>query len=208
MGHGAILKPSRACGSSRVFALSERTDRRSRICGTNSVSMTVNRRSSRPGWRSNAAPANSAAMADPRIIDIELDERSILRRNADIEQERQIAIFDLLEDNHFDVAGHDGPFRILLARRGRPARDRRCATRPARPRHDPHRPRPLPPPDPRLFRDLRFLFQGGPRRRRQGHRGDRHGPPRASTTRPPSCSRSASQARSRWISTPPGGCSP
>ena len=54
-------------------------------------------------------------MADPRIIAIELDERSILRRNADIEQERRIAIFDLLEGNRFDVAGHDGPFRILLS---------------------------------------------------------------------------------------------
>ena len=54
-------------------------------------------------------------MADPRIIDIALDERSILRRNADIEQERRIAMFDLLETNSFDVAGHDGPFRILLS---------------------------------------------------------------------------------------------
>jgi uncharacterized protein (UPF0262 family) len=54
-------------------------------------------------------------MADPRIIAIELDERSILKRNADIEQERRIAIFDLLEGNRFDVAGHDGPFRILLS---------------------------------------------------------------------------------------------
>ena len=53
-------------------------------------------------------------MADPRIIDIQLDERSILRRNPDIEQERRIAIFDLLENNHFDVAGHDGPFRVTL----------------------------------------------------------------------------------------------
>jgi uncharacterized protein (UPF0262 family) len=53
-------------------------------------------------------------MADPRIIDIQLDERSILRRNADIEQERRIAIFDLIEANRFDVAGHDGPYRILL----------------------------------------------------------------------------------------------
>lgn len=53
-------------------------------------------------------------MADPRIIAIALDERSILRRNADIEQERRIAMFDLLEGNRFDVAGHDGPFRILL----------------------------------------------------------------------------------------------
>jgi uncharacterized protein (UPF0262 family) len=53
-------------------------------------------------------------MAEPRIIDIQLDERSILKRNADIEQERRIAIFDLLEGNNFDVAGHDGPYRILL----------------------------------------------------------------------------------------------
>ena len=53
-------------------------------------------------------------MADPRIIDIELDERSILKRNADIEQERRIAIFDLLEKNVFDVAGHDGPHRVRL----------------------------------------------------------------------------------------------
>ncbi|HMG45865.1 MAG TPA: UPF0262 family protein [Allosphingosinicella sp.] len=53
-------------------------------------------------------------MADPRIIDIQLDERSILRRNPDIEQERRIAIFDLLEGNHFDLACHDGPFRVTL----------------------------------------------------------------------------------------------
>ncbi len=53
-------------------------------------------------------------MGEPRIIDIQLDERSILRRNDDIEQERRIAIFDLLEGNHFDVAGHDGPFRVTL----------------------------------------------------------------------------------------------
>ena len=53
-------------------------------------------------------------MADPRIIDIQLDERSILKRNPDIEQERRIAIFDLLEGNHFDLAGHEGPFRVTL----------------------------------------------------------------------------------------------
>jgi uncharacterized protein (UPF0262 family) len=53
-------------------------------------------------------------MADPRIIDIQLDERSILKRNPDIEQERRIAIFDLLEGNRFDVAGHDGPFHVTL----------------------------------------------------------------------------------------------
>lgn len=53
-------------------------------------------------------------MADPRIIDVELDDRTIIWRNADVEQERRIAIFDLLEENHFAPAGHEGPFRILV----------------------------------------------------------------------------------------------
>ncbi len=53
-------------------------------------------------------------MGDARIIDIELDERTIIWRNPDVEQERRIAIFDLLEENHFAPAGHEGPFRILL----------------------------------------------------------------------------------------------
>ncbi|HWT11362.1 MAG TPA: UPF0262 family protein [Allosphingosinicella sp.] len=53
-------------------------------------------------------------MGEPRIIDIELDERSILRRNEDIEHERRVAIFDLLEKNHFDARGHGGPYRVKL----------------------------------------------------------------------------------------------
>ena len=59
-------------------------------------------------------------MADPRIIDIELDERTILWRSADIEQERRIAIFDLIEGNHFAPQraypdGYVGPYRIALS---------------------------------------------------------------------------------------------
>lgn len=53
-------------------------------------------------------------MGDPRIIAIDLDEKSILRRNADIEQERKVAIFDLLEGNHFDLNGHGGPYRVQM----------------------------------------------------------------------------------------------
>lgn len=53
-------------------------------------------------------------MADPRIIDVELDERTIIRRNEDIERERKVAIFDLLEGNHFQPIGHEGPFRVRL----------------------------------------------------------------------------------------------
>lgn len=58
-------------------------------------------------------------MADPRIIDVQLDEHTILWRNADIEQERRIAIFDLLEGNHFKPQrdypdGYAGPFKLKL----------------------------------------------------------------------------------------------
>ena len=59
-------------------------------------------------------------MADPLIIDVTLDERTILWRSADIEQERRIAIFDLLEGNHFAPRrvhsdGYGGPYRLHLA---------------------------------------------------------------------------------------------
>jgi uncharacterized protein (UPF0262 family) len=59
-------------------------------------------------------------MADPRISHIALDEATILWRNADIEQERRIAIFDLIEENTFKplrsfAAGHEGPYRLRLS---------------------------------------------------------------------------------------------
>lgn len=59
-------------------------------------------------------------MADPRIIDVTLDERTILWRSADIEQERRIAIFDLIEENSFAPEraypdGYAGPYRIALS---------------------------------------------------------------------------------------------
>lgn len=58
-------------------------------------------------------------MSDPRIIDVSLDERTILWRSADIEQERRIAIFDLLEDNRFapqrvHADGYAGPYKLNL----------------------------------------------------------------------------------------------
>ncbi len=53
-------------------------------------------------------------MSEQRIIDIELDDRTIIRRSDEVEQERRIAMFDLLENNHFAPHGHTGPYRILL----------------------------------------------------------------------------------------------
>ena len=58
-------------------------------------------------------------MGEPRIIEIELDERTILWRSADIEQERRIAIFDLIEGNHFapqrvQPDGYAGPYRVRM----------------------------------------------------------------------------------------------
>ena len=60
-----------------------------------------------------------AGVADPRIIDVELDERSLGWRSADVDQERRIAIFDLIEGNHFapqrvHADGYAGPYRLKL----------------------------------------------------------------------------------------------
>ena len=60
--------------------------------------------------------------ADPskqRIISVELDEGSIVWRNPDVEQERRVAIFDLIEDNKFvpqrgHPDGYAGPYRLKL----------------------------------------------------------------------------------------------
>ena len=54
-------------------------------------------------------------MSTQRIVKIDLDERSVVRRNADIEHERAVAIFDLLEENHFaPTAAHEGPFHLQI----------------------------------------------------------------------------------------------
>ncbi|HMK68839.1 MAG TPA: UPF0262 family protein [Stellaceae bacterium] len=52
---------------------------------------------------------------DQRIVKIDLDEKSVVRRNADIEHERAVAIFDLLEENSFvPVAPRTGPFHLRI----------------------------------------------------------------------------------------------
>jgi len=55
-----------------------------------------------------------------RIVKLTLDERTVVRRNADVEHERAVAIYDLLEDNRFALgmgAGKDaaGPYHVHLS---------------------------------------------------------------------------------------------
>lgn len=51
-----------------------------------------------------------------RIVHIELDERTVVRRSPDIEQERAVAIVDLLDGNHFVPTGDaGGPYKLTLS---------------------------------------------------------------------------------------------
>jgi uncharacterized protein (UPF0262 family) len=50
-----------------------------------------------------------------RLTAITLDERTVVHRTRQIEQEREIAIYDLLEANSFVPAGSTGgPYRLVL----------------------------------------------------------------------------------------------
>ncbi len=51
-----------------------------------------------------------------RIVHIQLDEKSGVRRRPEVEQERAIAIFDLLEENSFAPIGDEnGPYAVHLS---------------------------------------------------------------------------------------------
>ena len=54
---------------------------------------------------------------DPqRLIAVTLDESSIGRGSADQEHERAIAVYDLIEDNYFALAGHaGGPYALNIS---------------------------------------------------------------------------------------------
>lgn len=54
--------------------------------------------------------------ARQRIVKIELDERLVVRRNPDVEHERAVAVFDLLEENSFAPVGDfTGPYHLHLS---------------------------------------------------------------------------------------------
>ncbi|MGV8995449.1 MAG: UPF0262 family protein [Parvibaculaceae bacterium] len=51
-----------------------------------------------------------------RIAELVLDERTVMRRSPDVEHERKVAIFDLLEENSFTPQGSEGgPYLLHLA---------------------------------------------------------------------------------------------
>ena len=59
----------------------------------------------------SASPSSSA-----RLASVELDTSLASVPSPDVEHERQVAIYDLLQENTFDVVGHDsGPYKLVLS---------------------------------------------------------------------------------------------
>jgi uncharacterized protein (UPF0262 family) len=59
------------------------------------------------------------AAADPsqarKIVDVTLDEESVARRTPQVEHERAVALFDLLEENDFALVGSEpGPYKLRI----------------------------------------------------------------------------------------------
>ncbi|SDD40488.1 MULTISPECIES: UPF0262 family protein [Kordiimonas] len=59
-------------------------------------------------------------MANHKLVDVTLDESTVVRWSADVEHERRIAIFDLLEENSFELEksadeAYEGPYKLTLA---------------------------------------------------------------------------------------------
>lgn len=63
------------------------------------------------------SPAKSTpAAGKQRLVSVTLDEESIGRSNPDVEHEREVAIYDLLEQNVFAPVGHEGgPYALHLS---------------------------------------------------------------------------------------------
>ncbi len=60
--------------------------------------------------------AKTLPAAKQRLVAVTLDEETIGRSNPDIEHERQVAIYDLLEQNSFAPSGYSGgPYALRLS---------------------------------------------------------------------------------------------
>jgi uncharacterized protein (UPF0262 family) len=61
-------------------------------------------------------PPKTPPAAKQRLVAVTLDEETIGRSNPDIEHERQVAIYDLLEQNSFQPVGDsNGPYALHLS---------------------------------------------------------------------------------------------
>jgi len=60
-------------------------------------------------------PPRASLRKKSRLVAVTLDEASIGRSNPDVEHERAVAIYDLLEDNNFAPNDEEGPFALHLS---------------------------------------------------------------------------------------------
>jgi uncharacterized protein (UPF0262 family) len=62
-------------------------------------------------------PSKSDGTKDhQRIVKVTLDERTVVRRSPEVEHERAVAIFDLIEESHFAPVGDfSGPYSLHLS---------------------------------------------------------------------------------------------
>ena len=59
---------------------------------------------------------DSAAPSPDRLIEIKLDPKSLGRASANVEHEREVAIFDILDGNSFALEGQQsGPYKLHLS---------------------------------------------------------------------------------------------
>ena len=54
-----------------------------------------------------------------KIVNIDMFENSSENLSPEHKQERAIAIYDLIENNFFELNGHEGPYQIFLAKEAR-----------------------------------------------------------------------------------------
>ncbi len=60
--------------------------------------------------------AEPSGRPDAKLVEIVLDDASIGRSTPDVEHERAVAIYDLIEQNVFEPLGHDGgPYTLRIA---------------------------------------------------------------------------------------------
>ncbi|MDF2096664.1 UPF0262 family protein [Aquibaculum arenosum] len=62
-------------------------------------------------------------MDDRRLVNVVLEEKTLVRRTPEVEHERAVAIYDLLEENRFaplleSEDDHSGPFSLILRMEG------------------------------------------------------------------------------------------